>query len=66
VIVVRNPSGEGGDVELSARTLEKFLVFAFGLISLVACSTFFALIACHCYIHLSHVHVVAPLIFIVH
>jgi len=40
VIVVRNPSGEGGDVELGVRTSEKFLVFAFGLLALISCIIF--------------------------
>ena len=44
--MVRNPSGEGGDVELGARTLEKFSVFAFGLLALTSCFTFIALITC--------------------
>ena len=53
--MVRNPSGEGGDVELGARTSEKFLVFAFGLLSLaLALHSLHLLLAlyCHCYIHL--------------
>ena len=43
--MVRNPSGEGGDVELGARTLEKFSVFAFGLLALLS---LLLLLALHC------------------
>ena len=38
--MVRNPSGEGGDVELGARTSEKFSVFAFGLLALISYTIF--------------------------
>ena len=40
VIMVRNPSEEGGDVKLGARTSEKFSVFAFGLLALISCTIF--------------------------
>ena len=46
VIVVRNPSGEGGDVELGARTSEKFSVFVFGLLALASYFTFIAPTTC--------------------
>ena len=46
VIVVRKPSGEGWDVELGARTSEKFSVFAFGLLALISYFTFITLITC--------------------
>ena len=62
VIVVRNPSGEGGDVELGARTSEKFSVFAFGLLALISCIIFllqllalYSLLLIHCFIYLLHI-----------
>ena len=50
VIVVRNPSGEGEDVELGARTSKKFSVFAIGLLALIPCFIFIAIFTCFIFI----------------
>ena len=45
VIVVGNPSGEGGDVELGARISKQISVFAIGLFVLFTCFIFIAILS---------------------
>ena len=46
VIVVGNLLGEGGDVELGARTSEQISVFAIGLLASFTCFIFIAIFTC--------------------